>query len=394
VELKWLLILFAIVIPEIVQSKEVLPKNQYVLEYLSKLSSPDGPGVQYIVLDKNEIIFSASQGLADIKNKKPLNVDHTMSIFSMTKTLTAISVLQLVERKKLDLDDKISMYVEHPYNPNITIRHILSHTSGIPDPIPLKWVHLAGNHDKFDEQQSLSKVLNENSKPNSLHGEKYEYSNIGYWLLGGVIERVSGTQYCIFVQKNITNVLGLSSKEIGCEVIDKQNHAKGYLNKYSFINLAKYFVMDKKIWGEYEGSWLRINNVYINGPSFGGIISSANAISRILQDLLKDESLILDSNMKNQLYTQQKTTDGEPIDMTLGWHIGNLSGSKYYFKEGGGAGFHCEMRIYPDKGLASVIIVNKTSLNTKKELSKLDSSFINKYNKASQPTSKSDAAEL
>jgi len=195
--LKWLLIFFVIGAPEIVQSKELLPDNQYVHKLLSKLSSPDGPGIQYIVLDKNEIIFSASQGLADIKNKIPLNADHTMSIFSMTKTLTAISILQLVERQKLDLDDKVSMYVEHPYNPDITIRHLLSHTSGIPDPIPLKWVHLASNHREFDEQQSLSKVLKENSKPNSLQGEKYEYSNIGYWLLGGIIEAVSGKRQAV-----------------------------------------------------------------------------------------------------------------------------------------------------------------------------------------------------
>ena len=126
-------------------------------------------------------------------------------------------------------------------------------------------------------------------------------------------------------------------------------------------------------------TWLHINNVYINGPSFGGVISSAKAISRILQDLLKDYSLLLGNSMKNQLYAQQKTADDKYVDMTLGWHIGNLSGAKYYFKEGGGAGFHCEMRVYPNNGLASVIIVNKTSLNTKKELSQLDSGFIKKY---------------
>ena len=374
----------------------MLPDNQNVVKHLSALSSPDGPGVQYIVLDKNEVIFSASRGLADIENKIPLSIDHTMSIFSMTKTFTAISVLQLVERQSLNLDDKVSKYVEHPYNSEITIRHLLSHTSGIPDPIPLKWVHLASKHREFDEHQSLSKVLKDNSKPNSLPGEKYGYSNIGYWLLGGVIEAVSGKQYCSYIEENFTKVLGLSSNEIGCEVIGGGNHAKGYLNKYSFFNLAKYFVMDKEIWGEYEGSWLHINNVYINGPSFGGIISSANAISRILQDLLKDESLILGSNMKDQLYAQQKTAYGESFDMTLGWHIGKLSSTKYYFKEGGGAGFHCEMRIYPDNGLASVIIVNETSLNTKKELSQLDSSFVKKYNynKPFQPTSKNDATEL
>ena len=380
--MKWLLLLFAIGISEIVQGNETLADNQNVVKHLSVISSPDGPGVQYIVLDKNEIIFSAGRGLADIENKIPLSIDNTMSIFSMTKTLTAISILQLVERQRLDLDDKVSRYVEHPYNSEITIRHLLSHTSGIPDPIPLKWVHLASKHSEFDEHQSLEKVLKDNSESDSLPGEKYGYSNIGYWLLGGVIEAVSGKSYCSFIEENITKVLGLSSNEIGCEVIDEQKHAKGYLNKYSFFNLAKYFVMNKEIWGEYEGSWLHINNVYINGPSFGGVISSAKAISRILQDLLNDESHLLGKNMKDQLYAQQKTAAGEPIDMTLGWHIGSLLGSKYYFKEGGGAGFHCEMRIYPDNGLASVIIVNKTSLNTKKELSQLDSGFIKKYNKA------------
>ena len=392
--MKWLLLFFAIGTPEIVLSVEVLPDNQRVINLLSDLSSLDGPGVQYIVLDKNGIIFSASRGLADIENKIPLSIDHTMSIFSMTKTLTAISILQLVERQRLTLDDKVSKYVEHPYNSEITIRHLLSHTSGIPDPIPLKWVHLASKHREFDEQQSLSKVLKDYSESNSVPGEKYGYSNIGYWLLGRVIEAVSGKRYCSFIEENLTKVLGLSFNEIGCEVIDERNHAKGYLNKFSFFNLAKYFVMNKEIWGQYEGSWLHINNVYINGPSFGGVISSSKAISRILQDLLNDKSHILSENMKDQLYAQQKTATGEPIDMTLGWHIGSLGDSKYYFKEGGGAGFHCEMRIYPDNGLASVIIVNKTSLNTKKELNQLDSGFIKKYNKASQPTSKSDAAEL
>ena len=138
--------------------------------------------------------------------------------------------------------------------------------------------------------------------------------------------------------------------------------------------------MDKEIWGEYEGSWLHKNSVYIYGASFGGLIASANAIGRVLQDLLKDKSHLLGKHMKSKLYTQQKTVNNKYINMTLGWHVENLNGSKYFYKEGGGAGFHCEMRIYPDEELASVIIVNKSSLNTKKELSRLDSGFIKKYN--------------
>ena len=62
--------------------------------------------------------------------------------------------------------------------------------------------------------------------------------------------------------------------------------------------------------------------------------------------------------------------------MTLGWHIGNLEGTPYYHKEGAGAGFHSEMRVYPSRGLASVIMTNRTSFNSRSALSKLDGLFL------------------
>lgn len=113
----------------------------------------------------------------------------------MTKTITAIAVLQLAERQKLNIDDKAAKYIEHPYSPEITIRQLLNHTSGIPDPIPLKWVHLANSRDKFDEDKALGVVLRDNSKPDNAPGEIYAYSNIGYWLLGKVIEAVAKHDY-------------------------------------------------------------------------------------------------------------------------------------------------------------------------------------------------------
>jgi D-alanyl-D-alanine carboxypeptidase len=64
--------------------------------------------------------------------------------------------------------------------------------------------------------------------------------------------------------------------------------------------------------------------------------------------------------------------------MTLGWHFGNLEEIQYFYKEGGGAGFHCEMRIYPAIGLVSVIMTNNTSFNTRKQLSRIDKIFVDK----------------
>ena len=215
-------------------------------------------------------------------------------------------------------------------------------------------------------------------RPEYAPGEKYEYSNIGYWLLGGIIEKVSGLSYSEYISKNIFEPLHLSKSEIGFSVVQEENHAKGYLKKYSFMNLLKSLLIEDTTWGEYEENWLHINNVYLNGPAFGGAIGSARAFSRILQSLLSDKSVLLGSNVKQHLFSQEKNNSGKEIDMTLGWHIGVLNSKKYYFKEGGGAGFHSEMRIYPDINLATVLMVNRTSFNTRKQLSNLDIAVMSK----------------
>ena len=359
-----------------IYSVEAEQKKETIERLLTDISSTGDPGVQYVVANKDTIVFSHSSGLADIKNKTPLIQRHTMAAFSMTKTITAIAVLQLVEREKIKLNDQVSQYIEHPYDSAITISQLISHTAGIPNPIPLKWVHLASQHKKFDEKKALSQVLSDNDESDALSGEQYAYSNIGYWLLGEVIEKVNGQHYSDYVKENIFKPLNLTKDDIGFQISNLNNHAKGYLEKYSFMNLIKSFVIDDYVWGEYEGSWLHINNVYLNGTALGGAIGTATAFSRILQDLLNDHSVLLGKKVKQYLYTQQKTKSGENIDMTLGWHIGKLNDIRYYYKEGGGAGFHCEMRIYPNHNLATVIMLNRTSFNTRENLNKLDSHFI------------------
>ena len=359
-------------------SAELESNYNKINQLLDHMVLPSEPGIQYIAVNEKDVVFSRSIGLADIKNKIPLSLGHTMTAFSMTKTLTAIAVLQLAEQGKINLNSKAINYIEHPYDSGITIRQLLSHTSGIPNPIPLRWVHLASTQNDFNEKKALAEVLVDNPQTNILPGEEYVYSNIAYWLLGNIIEKVSGQDYRDYVNENIFDVLSLSRNEIGFEINNEDNHAKGYLKKYSFMNLAKYFLLDEDIWGNYEGSWLHINNIYLNGPAFGGVIGTANAFARILQDLLNNNSVLLGKAVKQQLYSQQTVKSGQPIDMTLGWHIGELDGKKYYYKEGGGAGMHSEMRIYPDRDLASVIMVNRTSFDTRKNLSELDKHLIGK----------------
>ena len=352
-----------------------------VKTYLDKKTSTSKiPGIQYLILNSNEIIFEYMGGWADIASKKPMLPNITMMSYSQTKTITAVAVLQLYEAGKLDLDANVNLYVPRlPYKHPISIRQLLAQTSGLPDPIPLKWAHLAEEHPKFDEDSALTKVLTDNPELDFNPGKKYQYSNISYWLLGKVVEKVSGVKYENYVREHILKPLKISQKELDFVIPNPDFHAKGYLAKYSFLNLIKGFVVDKKLIGEesiYESNWLLFNNHYLNGPAFGGLIGTARGFGKFLQDQLKPTSVLFSDKVKTLFYTQQYTNDGEAIDMTLGWHISSMEDKKYYFKEGGGGGFHCEMRIYPEQNIASIIMVNKTSFKPKKILNHIDKKFL------------------
>jgi CubicO group peptidase (beta-lactamase class C family) len=353
-------------------------RNKRVTDFLDKSMRADHfPGIQYIVTDSSGIIFEYFGGYADIGNNIPMSPSTTMMAYSMTKTFTAAAVLQLIEQGKLFLDDSVFKYFPAtPYGNSMTIRHLLSQTSGIPNPIPLRWAHLAGEHASFDENRELEKVLQEYPEPEFPPGSKYAYSNISYWILGKIIEQVSRQSYPDYMRDHIFTPLGLSASDAGFIIPDASKHAKGYLKKYSLMNLIKGFLIDDKFIGEYESNWLHINDHHLNGPGFGGLVITARGVAAFLRDQLKDSSVLMDKKTHELFFTRQKTTSGEFIDMTPGWHIGKLNETEYYFKEGGGGGYHAEMRIYPEQRIATVVIVNETSSDCTELQSETDLEFV------------------
>jgi len=295
--------------------------------------------------------------------------DTTTMLYSMTKTFTAAAVLQLVEGRTIDLDAPVRSYVPQvPYGDALAVRHLLSQTSGIPNPVPLKWVHLAEEHRQFDEQVALNEALKGHRRPDFEPGKKYGYSNIAYWILGRVIEQASNMTYEAFMEKNIFGRLGMPSPEIGFVVPSPLHHAKGYIPKYSFMNLVKSLLIDPRFLGSYEDRWFHIRNHYLNGPAYGGIVASGRAVAVFLQDQLKSRSVLFSSETKELFYQQQKNNRGKPVPMTLGWHIGNAKGRSYYYKEGGGGGFHGEMRIFQEKGIAAIAVANDATFRAGKFL--------------------------
>ena len=123
----------------------------------------------------------------------------------------------------------------------------------------------------------------------------------------------------------------------------------------------------------YEG-WTQFKYYYMNGYPFGGLIGNARGFANYLQVLLLDDMLI-NNEEKLKLFENRKTKNGDKSDMCLGWFKGDLDGEIYYSHAGGGGGYYCEIRLYPNKKMASVIMFNRTGVSDERFLDNIDKFF-------------------
>ena len=164
--------------------------------------------------------------------------------------------------------------------------------------------------------------------------------------------------YCDYMRKNILGPLGISNKELDFQISNKDIHACGHLKKFSLLGFLMPFMMDNEVFAGKAAS--RFRTVYMNGASYGGLIGTALAFSKFLQDQLRPSSILFDDKAKTLFYAEQRDSSGRSIVTTLGWHRGKLSGVEYFGKPGGGPGFQSNMRVYPSKGIATVWLANET----------------------------------
>lgn len=332
------------------------------------------PGLQYVRVDGNGIRFEYAAGLAEVSGQRPMTRAHALMAYSMTKTITAIAVLQSVEAGSLALDTPLddvlprTAYAGH----GITVRQLLDHTSGLPAPIPLRWVHLVQDSEGFNEHAAFERITHTHARLLARPGERFVYSNLGYWLLGHILERVHDRPYARLVHERIAVPLGLDERTFGFEHGVLAWPATGYLARWSMLDLIKGFVTDARFWGGHEGRWLRIRDHAPDGPAFGGLSGSASVFAAILCDQLQPESRLLGASARRLLAEPSRLSNGAAIPMTLGWHVRTSPSGTTLFKEGGGAGFHAEMRLYPERGTGSVVMSNSTTFETRRLLDRLD----------------------
>jgi len=188
------------------------------------------PGAVWGVIVDGRLVHTGAFGVRDITTKDKPNADTVFRIASMTKSFTAMSILKLRDEGKLALDDPAEKYVpelaslKYPTtdSPKITVRHLLSHSTGFPEDNP--W----GDQQLSISDEKLSQMLREGIPFSNAPGLAYEYSNYGFMILGRIVQNVSKMPYADYVAANILRPLGMTSTTLEPSKVPPDRLAHGY----------------------------------------------------------------------------------------------------------------------------------------------------------------------
>ena len=295
------------------------------------------PGLALAVVKNGEVTKSAGYGVANLELNTSVTPNTIFQIQSITKTFTATAILMLVNEGKLSVDDKITRHLSNLPGcwSDITIRHLLTHTSGIKDFINEPTVDLRKDL-KADEVIKSLADLPLNFSP----GEKYSYSNTGYHLLGMIIHKHTGKLWGDFLNERIFEPLSMSDTRVVSlsEIIT--NRADGY------------------VW---ENG--RVLNGYFLAPSIlayagGGLRSTVLDLAKWDAALYSDK--LLKQSVLQQMWSAPKCNDGSNSNYGFGWNLGEFKGHRFISHTGSHmTGFKAVLMRFLDDKFTVIILTNQ-----------------------------------
>ena len=271
-------------------------------DLLSRIYPDNEPGAAVIVVRNGRILFRKGYGMADMELNVPIRPEMIFAIGSTTKPFTAMAIMILAEQGSLSIDDDITSYLPDYPNPGhrITIRYLLSHTSGI------KRLHRLQSYWKRIREDVEVRELVRFFKSESLEfapGEKYKYCNSGCYLLGQIIEKVSGQSYEQFMQETIFDPLAMTSTTFADNTRVIPNRVKGYHKEgHRFTNAP----------------FMSYSHLY----AAGGLLMNVDDLAKWDEALYSDR-LISDQQLK-QFFAPFQLNNGESSHFALGWFLGQL----------------------------------------------------------------------
>lgn len=295
----------------------------------------NSPGAIVLIAKGDKVIYRKSFGMANLELNVPMKPENVLHLASITKQFTSVAILLLMEQSKLKIQDPLSKYIpDFPRGNEITLHHLLNHTSGIKS-----FTSLADFRNKIRNNMTPEEIINSfKGLPLDFEpGERYEYSNSEYVLLGYIIEKISGMSYEDFIQKFIFDQLGMKNSYYGSNNKIIPNRANGYQRNESGYQNAEYISMTI--------------------PYAAGSLMSTVDDMFVWSKAIHHNTLISEKS-KQLAFTNYPLKNGTQSNYGYGWAINELAGTTSIEHTGGINGFTASGIYLPDRNIYSIVLTN------------------------------------
>lgn len=292
-------------------------------------------GLSVAVVKDGKIIKAEGYGLANVELNVPARPETVYKIGSVSKQFIASGIMLLLQEGKISLDDKISKFLEGTPDTwkDITVHHLLTHTSGI--------IREAPGFDPFKVQSDAEVIKTAYPLPlRFAPGEKWEYCNVGYFTLAEIIRKVTGKPWADYLQERLFMQVKMNATRTTTVTDLIQNRADGYVwNKDKWQNAQEYFALR---------------------PS-GAFISNVLDLAKWDAVLYGDE--MLKQSTREQMWTPVKLNSGTTYPYGFGWTLDPVRGHKVVAHNGSLPGFRASFTRFVDDKLTVIVLTNSDNAN-------------------------------
>lgn len=307
------------------------------LDSLMRASFPaDQPGAAAIVVRNGEVLLRGGYGMADLELGVALRPEHSFRIGSVTKQFTGAAILMLAKEGKLTLDDRLTRFFpDYPTGGRtVTVQHLLAHTSGIRSYTDMpEWEPTIREDRTVDEMIALFRDEPFDFEP----GSRWAYSNSGYFLLGAIIEQVSGMSYADFIANRIFGPLGMDGSSYDITPRITPNRVRGYSRN--------------------ADGWVNADFISMTHPyAAGSLLSTVDDLARWDAAITSGE--LLSEASWAHAFEPVPLNDGRSTGYAAGWLIGRMGEYRTHEHDGGIDGFSSNTMRVPDAGLFVAVLTN------------------------------------
>ena len=319
-----------------------IKEKEKIDNLFKKWDKPNSPGASIGIVQNGEMLYSKGYGMANLEHNVLNSPQTAFNVASNTKQFTAACIILLYQQGKLDLNQSLkSVFPGFPdYANDITINHLLKHTSGLRDYPQLAYLTGLRPNDYYNDINILKWIRNQKGL-NFLPGEKYMYSNSGYWLLGQLVKRISGMSLAKYAQKELFKPLGMNSTYFFNNNLVIKNMASGYRRMRS-------------------GEFITFRTVQENIGDSG--------LYTTIEDIKKwDDEFYNKTFLNKQFWTKMTTkgvlNNGKAISYASGLEIKEYKGLKTISHGGREPGFWSDIIRFPKQKFTVIVFTNSSNVN-------------------------------